>query len=85
MANIYSINSVGDSIVQFLRNAYPQELRDTHPCDFRTISSGEMADSTDDFLTTVSLYLYRIIMNEHVRNTSTSRSPASARPASSSR
>ncbi len=74
MANFYSINSVGDSIVQFLRNAYPQELRDVHPCDFRTVSSGEMADDTDEFTTTVSLYLYRIIMNEHVRNTTTSRS-----------
>lgn len=74
MANFYSINSVGDSIMQFLRNAYPQELRDVHPCDFRIVSSGEMADGTDDFNTTVSLYLYRIIMNEHVRNTTTSRS-----------
>ncbi len=74
MANIHSIHSVGDSIMQFLRNAYPQELRDAHPCDFRIISSGEMAESTDDFNTTVSLYLYRIIMNEHVRNTITSRS-----------
>jgi hypothetical protein len=73
MANIQSINSVGDSIMQFLRNAYPSELRDAHPCDFRVISSGEMADSTEDFTTTVSLYLYRIIMNEHVRNTSTTR------------
>ena len=74
MANFYSINSVGDSIMQFLRNAYPQALRDAHPCDFRIVSSGEMAESTEDFTTTVSLYLYRIIMNEHVRNTTTSRS-----------
>ena len=74
MANFYAINSVGDSIMQFLRNAYPQELRDAHPCDFRIVSSGEMADGTDDFTTTVSLYLYRIIMNEHVRNTTSSRS-----------
>ena len=31
-------------------------------------------EHTDDFTTTVSLYLYRIIMNEHVRNTTSSRS-----------
>ncbi len=68
MANIYSINSVGSSIMQFLRNAYPQALRELHPCDFRIVSSGELAESSDDFNTTVSLYLYRIIMNEHVRN-----------------
>jgi hypothetical protein len=73
MANIFSINSVGDSIMQFLRNAYPQDLRDAHPCDFRIVSSGELAEDTDDFNTTISLYLYRIIMNEHVRNTSSSR------------
>jgi hypothetical protein len=75
MANIHSINSVGDSIMQFLRNAYPQELRDAHPCDFRIVSSGELAKSTEEFNTTISLYLYRIIMNEHVRNTSSSRQP----------
>lgn len=68
MANIYSVNSVGSSIMQFLRNAYPQELREAHPCDFRIVSSGEMAESTEEFNTTLTLYLYRIIINEHVRN-----------------
>jgi hypothetical protein len=78
MANIYSINSVGGSIMQFLRNAYPQELRETNPCDFRIVSSGEMAEGTEDFNTTVSLYLYRIIMNEHVRNAPSSHQPGNA-------
>lgn len=68
MANIYSVNSVGSSIMQFLRNAYPQELREAHPCDFRIVSSGELAESTEEFNTTLTLYLYRIIINEHVRN-----------------
>ena len=68
MANIYSINSAGSSIMQFLRNTCPQELRDAYPCDFRIVSSGEMAESTEDFNTSVTLYLYRIIINEHVRN-----------------
>ena len=68
MANIYSVNSVGGSIMQFLRNAYPQELREAHPCDFRIVSSGELAESTEEFNTTLTLYLYRIIINEHVRN-----------------
>ena len=74
MANIYSINSVGDSIIQYLRNAYPEELRDSHPCSFRVISSGEMEEDADDFDTSVTLYLYRIIMNEHVRNSPVSNS-----------
>jgi hypothetical protein len=70
MANIYSVNSVGGSIMQFLRNAYPQEMREAHPCDFRIVSSGELAESTDEFNTTLTLYLYRILINEHVRNKS---------------
>ena len=53
MANIYSIYSVGGSIIQFLRNAYPQELREAHPCDFRVVSSGELADDTGDIDTQV--------------------------------
>lgn len=59
--------------MQLLRNAYPQALRDAHPCDFRVISSGELAEDTDDFNTSVSLYLYRIIINEHIRNTPATR------------
>ena len=75
MANIYSVNSVGGSIMQFLRNAYPQELRETHPCDFRIVSSGELAESTEEFNTTLTLYLYRIIINEHVRNKPSAHQP----------
>ena len=78
MANIYSIHSVGDSIIQYLRNAYPQELRDAHPCDFRVVSSGELAEDTEEFNTTLSIYLYRVIINEHVRNTASSHSPGAA-------
>jgi hypothetical protein len=32
------------------------------------VSSGELAESTEDFNTTLTLYLSRIIINEHVRN-----------------
>ena len=75
MANFYSIYSVGGSIMQFLRNAYPQELREAYPCDFRVVSSSELADDTDDFSTVVTLYLYRTIINEHVRNVPSSSQP----------
>jgi hypothetical protein len=68
MADIYSINSVGSSVMQFLSNNYPQELRDAYPCDFHIVSSGEMAESTEEFNTSVTLYLYRIIINKSVRN-----------------
>ncbi len=75
MANIHGIYSVGGSIIQFLRNAYPQALREAHPCDFRVVSSGELAEDTDDFSTTVTLYLYRTIINEHIRNMPSVRQP----------
>ncbi|HGX91839.1 MAG TPA: DUF4255 domain-containing protein [Candidatus Tenderia sp.] len=66
MANVKSIHSVCNSIIQFLRNAYP--MTDEHPCDFRVLASGELTASAD-FGTTLSLYLYRVTMNEHLRGT----------------
>jgi hypothetical protein len=65
MANTNSIHSVCNSIIQFLRNAYP--MVDEHPCDFRVLSSGELT-SDADFGTALSLYLYRVTINEHVRS-----------------
>lgn len=74
MANINAIHSVGSSLLTYLRNAYPEPLRTDHPCEFRLLSSGELVD-TSEFGTTVSLYLYRVIINEHVRNRPPSRNP----------
>ncbi len=69
MANLTAIHSVGSSLVTYLRNAYPSSFREKHPCDFRLFSSGELAQIEDsDLNTTVSLYLFRITMNEHLRN-----------------
>ncbi|VAW63282.1 hypothetical protein MNBD_GAMMA09-517 [hydrothermal vent metagenome] len=79
MANIYSINSVGDSIIQYLRNAYPQELREAYPCDFRVVSSGELVDDSEDFGTALTLYLYRVIINEHVRNVPSNHMPGDSK------
>ena len=68
MTNVFAIHSVGESLRTYLDNSYPQELRDVHPCTFKLLSSGEMADAgtIDEVL---SLYLYRVTMNEHFRNT----------------
>ena len=63
----------------YLRNAYPQPLRTDHPCDFRVISSGELADETD-FGTTLLLYLYRVTINEHLRNRPLQHFPGDSRP-----
>jgi hypothetical protein len=66
MANLFAIHSVGSSLITYLRNSYPEPLRTDYPCDFRLLSSGEMAD-LGDMGTAVSLYLYRITVNEHLR------------------
>jgi hypothetical protein len=68
MANIYAIHSVGNSLITYLRHAYQSiPLHDEHHCTFRLLSSGEMAEM-DDPDTTLSLYLYRVSVNEHTRN-----------------
>jgi hypothetical protein len=67
MANLLAIHSVGASLVTYLRNSYPESLRAAHDCDFRLISSGELAEP-GDIGPALSLFLYRVTMNEHVRN-----------------
>lgn len=67
MSTIYSVHSVGDSLVAFLRNTYPEPLRTEHPCEFRLISSGELEEH-NDMGTAVSLYLYRLDIDKHARN-----------------
>ncbi len=67
MANVLAIHSVGASLATYLRNTYPGDLRAAHPCEFNLFASAEMG-STDERGTTLSLYLYRITMNEYVRN-----------------
>ena len=67
MANILAVHSVGASLATYLRNSYPNDLRTAHPCEFKLYSSAEMG-STEERTTTLSLYLYRMTMNEHVRN-----------------
>jgi hypothetical protein len=66
MANLFAIHSVGGSIITHLRTSYPEDLRSQHSCEFRLLSSGELTQKIDD--TTVTLFLYRITMNEHLRN-----------------
>ena len=77
MANVKSIHSVCNSIVQFLHNAYEaapvpfgapgDTMQDEYPCNFRVLASGELKANAD-FGTALTLYLYRVMVNEHVRN-----------------
>lgn len=50
----------------YLNNSYPEPLRTDHPCTFALLSSGELID-TDNFGTTLSFFLYRVTLNEHLR------------------
>ncbi len=83
MANVWAIHSVGDSLVQYLKNSYESFLQANDPgedappgavnpvpgCQFSLLSSAafdEMETADDDH--ELSLYLYRVNINEHLRN-----------------
>lgn len=68
MANFQAVHSVANSIVTFLNNTYPAQMGgvDTPDCEFALVSSGELAGTPAD-ATRVTLYLYRLTVNEHTR------------------
>jgi hypothetical protein len=68
MANVFAIHSIGASLVTYLKNAYPASLKTDHPCDFQLVSSGQLAGMKDDLDGVLSLFLYRVTANEHLRN-----------------
>jgi hypothetical protein len=80
MANVFAIHSVGNSIVTYLRNSYPRALAgiDLPECTFELTSSGELAGEPGD-ATRITLYLYRITVNEHSRQVHAA-AASSARP-----
>jgi hypothetical protein len=80
MANVFAIHSVGNSIATYLRNSYPRTVAtlDMPECTFDLVSSGELAGEPAD-ATRITLYLYRITVNEHSRQMHAA-SSAVARP-----
>lgn len=68
MANVFAVHSVGASLATYLTNTYPESLRSAHPCSFGLLSSTEL-DSVDapDAGTRLTLFLYRVSLNEHLR------------------
>jgi hypothetical protein len=75
MANVFAIHSVGQSIADYLSKTYPAELSGPHPCQFRVVASAELEKSSPFSTTTVSIYLYRLTVNEYVRNSQRAISP----------
>ncbi len=80
MANLRAINSVGSSLATFLQNTYPESLREDYSCQFQAISSGELAQP-GDLETSVTIYLYRITIDQHLRGSAHYRETQSARQA----
>ncbi len=52
----------------FLRDSYPEPLRTDMQCTFSLVSSNEFDDDNPFPDTTLSLFLYRVTINEHLRN-----------------
>jgi len=74
VTTVLAIHSVGESLRTYLDASYPADLRAVHPCEFKLVSSGELAGDVelDGALT---LYLYRVTVNEHARNLRRSTDP----------
>ena len=68
MANIQALHSVGNSLVTYLQNTYPATLNGmTLPaCAFALLSSGEL-DAPPPDGARLTLYLYRVTVNEYQR------------------
>lgn len=67
MANVFAPHAVGASLASYLGNAYPDALRARFPASFRLMSANEI-NQAEDLGTTVALFLYRVTLNEHLRN-----------------
>jgi hypothetical protein len=69
MANVLALHSVGNSIVTYLRNSYPQQVAGiTMPtCSFELMSFAQLADNTEEATTRITLLLYRVTVDEHAR------------------
>jgi hypothetical protein len=67
MANVVAVHSVVNSLVTFLRNSYPDTLRQRFGGVFRLLASGDLETMTNDE-PTLTLYLYRMTLNDQLRN-----------------
>ena len=79
MANHRAIVSVGESLVTYLQNAYPADLRAQFPCTFKLLSSNELNLSFQDLGTAVTLYLHRVAVDQYLRNSTVYTDPVRPR------
>lgn len=83
-ANFCAIHSLGESLTEYLQRAYDRMrseredggLKPALPtCNFALLSSEAMADTSGPARPTISLYLYRVTVNEHLRNAGSAERP----------
>jgi hypothetical protein len=72
MATVSAVHDVASAIVATLRSSYGALTeKPVEDCSFKVAGSGELSKAQPEFLaqskTTLSLFLYRITLNEHVR------------------
>lgn len=81
MASFSAVYSVGDSLVSYLRHAYELSREDDGlpACSFSLVPSATMAGSENNAppidTPGVTLFLYRVSVNEHLRNESRPEGP----------
>lgn len=68
MAGVQAIRSVGESIADFLTSRAQPLIDDGFPVRFQVLSSGELASEELSLSNVVSLYLYRVTVNEQLRS-----------------
>jgi hypothetical protein len=80
LANIGAIRSFSNSLIKFLESSYPEDLAlETRPL-FRLLSSGELAEEAPGADPSITLFLYRVTVDDHLRNTHSRRSPGLISP-----
>jgi hypothetical protein len=69
MANVFGLHAIADGLARYLDRAYPAALRDDHPCSFEAAASGGLTQERPlSAGTRVTIWPYRVLINEHERN-----------------
>lgn len=69
MANVNALLALADGLARYLDRAYPAELRALHPATFEPAGSGALVrERAAGSANLVTLWPYRVLVNEHQRN-----------------
>ena len=71
LANHVAISAVGEALRAHLESAYTGAIETAFPCTFTVLATGQLGEYDDPAETTntaVTLFLYRVTVNEQLRN-----------------